>query len=69
LRLSGGETVGETELAEGRDESRQLFAARSIRYLVVDRHSASPALRSFVATLPLRLMSSQGGRELYIVAP
>jgi hypothetical protein len=69
LRLSGGETVGDTEFAEGRDESRQLFVARSIRYVVVDQHTASPALRSFVATLPLRLVSSQGGRELYIVGP
>jgi hypothetical protein len=67
VQLSTDGRADEETVHRGRAESAAFFEARSIRYLMLDRSAASPALGAFVTSLPLELVGSGAHRELYVV--
>jgi hypothetical protein len=67
LRLSGGAPL-DREPAPDRKSAGDMLARHGIRYVMVNRITASPALLSFVAAnLPLRAVAEDQERTLYAV--
>jgi hypothetical protein len=65
LRLSAGEITKAPPIA-GRDAAD--FLTRSgITYIVVDRRIATPQVRDFVMSMPLRRVGADQTKELYVI--
>jgi hypothetical protein len=70
LRLSSGAALTAEHPDEDRTQAATILASLGVRYVVVNASSCSPDLLSYVRrTLPLRLVSEEKGRALYVVDP
>jgi hypothetical protein len=68
LRLSGGEPLSRVSIESDPDRATGELRQRSIGYVVLDRATAPPDLIHYVdSTLRLRLVATDGQRELYSV--
>lgn len=70
LRLSGGsqQAADPRDLSMSPAEIGSVLRADSIRFVVLDRSRATPALVSFIESrLPLTLLDRDGQRDLYLV--
>jgi hypothetical protein len=67
FRLSAGDAADPADARLSRAEASEALGRIGIRYLVLNRQTASPALVSYVATLPAVLTRTDGPRELYTV--
>jgi hypothetical protein len=70
LRLSGGGPLSHEHLDADRQRAAAELTALGVRYVVVDQHTASQDLKTYVdRVLPLRLIARTEDRALYLVDP
>jgi len=66
LRLSSGEALSDVAVLSP-DRAAEVLRHDNIHYFVVNRNAAPADLLVFVRSLPLRLLASAEGRDLYVV--
>jgi hypothetical protein len=67
LLLSADKPMDAADANAPREAVLAALAEANIRYLVLDRAQASPALAAYVASLPLRSIAREPERELFVV--